>query len=108
MLVRIPGSDLLAVKSLKNSQMALTEARIGDDLVASRSGNYLSGAQSASQIAAVKPREMFAGQSNSQSLGLGNASFRQIAIQVALTYAPIIPLRLPVPHNDNLSSIHRI
>jgi hypothetical protein len=49
---------------------------------------------------------MFARQSNSQSVGLGNASFRQITIEVALPYAAIIPLRLPVPHNDKLSSRH--
>jgi hypothetical protein len=71
-----------------------------------RSGNYLSGAQSASQITAVKSGKMFARQASSQSIGLSNASFRQIAIEVALPDAAIIPLRLPVPHNDNLSSLH--
>jgi hypothetical protein len=49
---------------------------------------------------------MFARQASSQSIGLSNASFRQIAIEVALPDAAIIPLRLPVPHNDNLSSLH--
>jgi hypothetical protein len=80
MFFRISGFDLVPAKSLENSQVALAQARIGHDLVAGRGGNYLSGAQSAPEIAAVKPSEMFAGQSNSQSLGLGYACFRQIAI----------------------------
>jgi hypothetical protein len=71
-----------------------------------RSGDYLSGAQSASEITAVKSRKMFARQSNSQSIRLSNASFRQITVEMALPYAAIIPLRLPVPHNDKLSSRH--